>query len=218
MVLNNLSENLIPYVKYRYTKYNALKKHGRRLLDDKSKQHMQRIEKEYMRPSYTASIGNGLEDGLFDDFLELALQFGMVTMFACTFPFIFVFAAANNFIEIRTDSLKLLGMLRRPVPRAVSTIGAWLNIFQFLAGMAICTNCALLVCFYDQEERWKIEPGLAAILLMEHVLLLIKFGIACLVPEEPTWVRANRMRHAQARDSCSQQLLENICKPEKKIC
>jgi hypothetical protein len=49
--------------------------------------------------------------------------------------------------------------------------------------MAICTNCALLVCLYDQEERWKIEPGLAAILLMEHVLLLIKFGIACLVPE-----------------------------------
>lgn len=73
-----------------------------------------------MKPSYTASIGEELEDGLFDgnnhlllrwkndymeqiiypkhpsengaDFLELALQFGMIMMFACAFPLVFCFA------------------------------------------------------------------------------------------------------------------------------
>ena len=48
--------------------------------------------------------------------------------------------------------------------------------FQFLVVMAICTNCLLLVCLYDEEGKWRIEPGLAAILIMEHALLLIKFG------------------------------------------
>jgi len=38
----------------------------------------------------------------------------------------------NNITEIRTDALKLLAMLKRPVPRAATTIGAWLNIFQVL--------------------------------------------------------------------------------------
>lgn len=33
-------------------------------------------------------------------------------------------------MEIRTDALKLLAILRRPVPRAAGTVGAWLNIFQ----------------------------------------------------------------------------------------
>jgi anoctamin-10 len=49
--------------------------------------------------------------------------------------------------------------------------------------MAICTNCLLLVCLYDEEGKWKIEPGLAAILIMEHALFLIKFGFSHFVPE-----------------------------------
>ena len=54
---------------------------------------------------------------------------------------------------------------------------------QFLGVMAICTNCALLVCLYDQQGTWTLEPGMAAILLMEHILLLVKFGFSCFVPE-----------------------------------
>lgn len=38
----------------------------------------------------------------------------------------------NNLMEIRTDALKLLSMLKRPVPRSAVSIGAWLNIFQVL--------------------------------------------------------------------------------------
>lgn len=36
----------------------------------------------------------------------------------------------NNITEIRTDAVKLLVILRRPIPRAAATIGAWMNIFQ----------------------------------------------------------------------------------------
>uniref|UniRef100_A0A804RI69 Anoctamin transmembrane domain-containing protein n=1 Tax=Zea mays TaxID=4577 RepID=A0A804RI69_MAIZE len=92
--------------------------------------------------------------------------------------------ALNNVTEIRADALKLLVMLKTPEPRAAATIGAWLNIFQFLVVMAICTNCLLLVCLYDEEGKWRIEPGLAAILIMEHALLLIKFGFSHFVLEE----------------------------------
>lgn len=42
----------------------------------------------------------------------------------------FLIHVQNNITEIRADALKLLVMLRRPVPRADATIGAWLNIFQ----------------------------------------------------------------------------------------
>ncbi|TXG68673.1 hypothetical protein EZV62_003608 [Acer yangbiense] len=217
-VLDNLLENGLPYLKYKYKKYRAIR--NKKKCDKGSsseKIHFDsRVEKEYLKPEYSASIGEELEDGLFDDFLELALQFGMIMMFACAFPLAFVFAAANNIMEIRTDAFKLLIMLKRPVPRASTTIGAWSNIFQFLIVMSICTNSALLVWLYDSEGKWKIEPGLAAILIMEHILLLIKFGFSRLVPEEPAWVKANRMRNtSQAQDMCSKQLLSSISGGEK---
>ncbi|XP_074584519.1 LOW QUALITY PROTEIN: anoctamin-like protein Os01g0706700 [Curcuma longa] len=218
-ILENMIENSLPFLKYTYKKYRAIhkKKHDKGLSPARSIHLATRVEKEFLKPSYTASIGEELEDGLFDDFLELALQFGMIMMFACAFPLVFCFATLTNVTEIRADALKLIVMFRRPIPRAAATIGAWLNIFQFLIIMAICTNCVLLVCLYDQEGKWKIEPGLAAILIMEHALLLIKFGFSHFVPEEPAWVRANRMRNVvQARDVYSKQLLRSISTIERK--
>eukprot|EP00268_Persea_americana_P033171 TRINITY_DN32910_c0_g1_i6.p1 TRINITY_DN32910_c0_g1~~TRINITY_DN32910_c0_g1_i6.p1 ORF type:complete len:658 (+),score=93.98 TRINITY_DN32910_c0_g1_i6:296-2269(+) len=217
-VLENLLENSIPYLKYSYKKFRTVHKKKREDGSSAGKkiQLAYRVEKEYLKPTYSASNGQELEDGLFDDFLELALQFGMIMMFACAFPLAFAFAALNNITEIRADALKLLVMLRRPVPRADATIGAWLNIFQFLIVMSICTNCVLLVCLYDQEGKWKIEPGLAAILIIEHVLLLLKFVFSRFVPEEPAWVKATRVKNAaQAQVMCSKQL-RSIYSQERK--
>ncbi|KAG6575489.1 Anoctamin-like protein, partial [Cucurbita argyrosperma subsp. sororia] len=218
-VLENVLENSLPYLKYSYRKYKVRSKKRREKGSPQGKiLFTSRAEKEYLKPSYSASIGVELEDGLFDDCLELALQFGMIMMFASAFPLAFAFAALNNIAEIRTDALKLLAIYKRPFPRAATTIGAWLNIFQFLIVMSICTNCALLVWLYDQEGKWKIEPGLAAILVMEHVLLLLKFGFSRLVPEEPAWVKANRVKKAaQAQDIYSKQLLRTISGGEKAL-
>lgn len=212
-VLDNLIENSLPYLKYSYKKYRAVrsKQTGEKGSSTGKAKFNSRVEKEFLKLSYSASIGDEVEDGLFDEFLELALQFGMMMMFACAFPLAFAFAALHNVTEIRADALKLLATLKRPVPRAAATIGAWLNIFQFLIVMSICTNCALLVCLYDQERKWKIEPGLAAILVIEHLLLLMKFWLSRFVPEEPAWVRANRVKNAaHAQDMYSEQLLRSI--------
>ncbi|XP_044494970.1 anoctamin-like protein At1g73020 isoform X2 [Mangifera indica] len=217
-VLNNLLENSLPYLKYNYKKYRTIRNKKKDEKESTSgKIHVtSRVEKEYMKPAYSASIGDEVEDGLFDDFLELALQFGMIMMFACAFPLAFAFSVVSNIMEIRTDALKLLSMMKRPVPRAATTIGAWINIFQFLIVMSICTNSALLVWLYDEEGKWKVEPGLAGILIMEHILLLFKFGFSRLVPEEPAWVRANRAKNAtQAQKVCSKQLLRNFSGGER---
>ncbi|CAM8968261.1 unnamed protein product [Rhodiola kirilowii] len=88
----------------------------------------------------------------------------------------------------------------------------------FLIVTSICTNCAILICLYDKEGKWNIEPGLAAILVMEHVLLLVKFGISRFVSEELAWVRANRLKNvAQAHDACSKQLLGSVSGERKEV-
>ncbi|CAM8965198.1 unnamed protein product [Rhodiola kirilowii] len=194
-VLQNFVESSLPYLRYINSKKNSVLSEGKVKFTTKT-------EKEYLKPTYAASIGEEFEDGLFDDYLELALRFGLVMMFACAFPLVFAFA------------------FLRPVPRVAETNGAWLNIFQFLIVTSICTNCAILICLYqyDKEGKWNIEPGLAAILVMEHVLLLVKFGISRFVPEEPAWVRANRLKNvAQAQDACSKQLLGSVSCERKEV-
>lgn len=201
-VLGNLMENSLPYLRYIFKKQKAVQNKRKRQdgrFPEKD-QSIPKVEKEYLKPAYSASIGQELEDGLFDDFLELTLQFGMVMMFACAFPLGFVFSLLSNLSEIRADALKMLALLRRPAPRADATIGAWLNIFQFLIVVSICTNSVLLIWLYDKEGEWKISSGLVAILAMEHVLLFIKFGFSRIIPEESAWVRAKRtgnVSHAQ---------------------
>ncbi|GAU42220.1 hypothetical protein TSUD_351300 [Trifolium subterraneum] len=198
-VLENLVENSLPYLKYSYKKYSVRHKKREKGESTDKFQFSSRVEKEYLKPTYSASIGEELEDGFLGVGIAVWNDFD------------------NNIMEIRTDALKLLVIFRRPVPRAAGTVGAWLNIFQFLTLMSICTNCALLAWLYDEEGKWKVEPGLAAILIMEHILLLIKFGFPRLVPSEPAWVRANRAKHTtQAQTLCSKKLLRTISGGEKR--
>lgn len=96
-VFENLLENSLPYLKYSYKKHRAVrskKKHEKGSPRGKVKVTT-RVEKEYLKPPYSASIGGELHDGLFDDFLELTLQFGMIMMFACAFPLTFLFAVVQ---------------------------------------------------------------------------------------------------------------------------
>ncbi|XVF86771.1 hypothetical protein PTKIN_Ptkin18bG0069600 [Pterospermum kingtungense] len=93
-VLENLLKNSLPYLKYSYKKYRAVRNKKKCEKGSTGKiQFTSRVEKEYLKPTYSASICEELEDGLFDDFLELALQFGMIMMFACAFPLAFAFSA-----------------------------------------------------------------------------------------------------------------------------
>ncbi|KAK9138063.1 hypothetical protein Sjap_008657 [Stephania japonica] len=105
-VLQSFVENCIPYLKYSFKKHRTVNKNNKGKLNGKV-QLTSRVEKEHLKPSYSASIGEELEDGLFDDFLELALQFGIIMMLACAFPLAFCLAALNNAAEIRTDALNI---------------------------------------------------------------------------------------------------------------
>uniref|UniRef100_A0A1D1YCF0 Anoctamin-like protein Os01g0706700 n=1 Tax=Anthurium amnicola TaxID=1678845 RepID=A0A1D1YCF0_9ARAE len=66
-VLENLLENTVPFIKYSYKKYRAVskKKHEKGSIG-KPILLASRVEKEYLKPSYAASISGEFEDGLFD--------------------------------------------------------------------------------------------------------------------------------------------------------
>ncbi|XP_008215745.1 anoctamin-5 isoform X1 [Nasonia vitripennis] len=78
--------------------------------------------------------------GLYDEYLEMVIQFGFITLFVVAFPLAPFFALANNIFEMRLDATKFLRHYRRPVPRRARDIGIWGRILDALARISVTTN------------------------------------------------------------------------------
>lgn len=62
---------------------------------------------------------------LYEDYLELVIQFGYIIFLSTLFPLAAFFSLVSNIIEIRADAFKLCMILQRPFSQRVKDIGHW---------------------------------------------------------------------------------------------
>uniref|UniRef100_A0A8C6Q0P9 Anoctamin n=1 Tax=Nothobranchius furzeri TaxID=105023 RepID=A0A8C6Q0P9_NOTFU len=189
--------------------------------------------------------------GLFDEYLEMVIQFGFITLFVASFPLAPLLALINNIIEIRVDAWKLTTQFRRPVAAKAHSIGAWEEILNGMAVLSVVTNAFIVAFTSDMIPRlvymyayqpdgelnmkgyinnslsvfniseiplenryrdYRYPPGhekqyshtmqfwhilaakLAFVIIMEHVVFLVKYFVAWLIPDVPSDVRARIKR------------------------
>lgn len=125
----------------------------------------------------------------FEDYKEMALQFGYAVLFVAAFPLAPLMAFANNYTEIRIDMWKYGAVRRRAEPRKAEDIGSWESILTLMATLAVVTNSAL-VCFtgtfldgYPTATRWLI------FVCMEHGIIILKEVLALILPDVPDEVQ-----------------------------
>ncbi|KAL8591816.1 hypothetical protein ACOMHN_047076 [Nucella lapillus] len=82
--------------------------------------------------------------GLFDEYLEMVLQYGFVTIFVAAFPLAPLFALINNIIEVRLDAYKFVTQWRRPLATRAQDIGIWFGILRGITTIAVATNAAII--------------------------------------------------------------------------
>ena len=63
-------------------------------------------------------------EGLFQEYLEMVLQFGFITIFVAAFPLAPLFALLNNWVEIRLDAQKFVCETRRAEAERAESIGS----------------------------------------------------------------------------------------------
>uniref|UniRef100_A0A5K3FBR5 Anoctamin n=1 Tax=Mesocestoides corti TaxID=53468 RepID=A0A5K3FBR5_MESCO len=101
----------------------------------------------HCRSNYTLLDGGSRP--LFDEYLEMLIQYGFITMFVPAFPLAPLFALLNNMFEVRTDAKKFLAILRRPVIMREKSIGIWFGILSVVSSLAIRTNACLIAFTSD---------------------------------------------------------------------
>nr|XP_048694654.1 anoctamin-10 isoform X4 [Caretta caretta] len=125
--------------------------------------------------------------GTFDDYLELFLQFGYVSLFSCVYPLAAVFAVLNNITEMYSDALKMCRVFKRPFSQPTANIGVWQLAFETMSVISVVTNCALIglspqvnALFPDSKTDL-----ILIVVLAEHILLALKFVMAFVIPDKP---------------------------------
>ncbi|KAJ3015837.1 UNVERIFIED_CONTAM: hypothetical protein HDU68_012549 [Siphonaria sp. JEL0065] len=156
-----------------------------------------------IRPQYYRDEIRSEYEGLYEDYLPKAIQYGYVTMFVTAFPLAPLFALLNNAFETRMDLYKLLKVLRRAPPFLGSGIGVWDPILRGCSILAVSTN-GLLVTFsseyffttviepYD-ESQWMVVR-LTFLILWHVVIYLLGIIILWIIPGEPEIIKIARDR------------------------
>ncbi|XP_003744254.1 anoctamin-8 [Galendromus occidentalis] len=131
-------------------------------------------------------------DGTFEDYLEMFIQFGYVVLFSSAFPLAALCAFVNNVVEIRSDAFKLCAIFQRPFGQPAENIGTWQDAMEIMGMLAVVVNCTLVGLNGQLTRMWpslgKLET-IIIVVIVEHLLLLLKFAIAFAIPDVPHWVQ-----------------------------
>ncbi|CAE7334670.1 unnamed protein product [Symbiodinium natans] len=127
------------------------------------------LELQAMMPEYD-------EAEQIEEYMQLALNFGFISMFGVTCPVICILCWLNNFIVKRLLAYKISYAHRRVIPRVEEGIGSWSNILSFIAYSGVTCTCYIVFFVFDfihLSFKWK----LIAFILSEKAMMALKYGM-----------------------------------------
>ncbi|XP_065496258.1 anoctamin-7 [Caloenas nicobarica] len=142
-IINNAQEVAIPKLKCWWHKHKLLS--------------TQKARKEAEQAPWVMDHQLLVFEGLFDEYLEMVLQFGFITIFVAACPLAPLFALLNNWVEIRLDAQKFICDYRRPVAERAQGIGIWFSILEAIAHLAVTSNAFLIAFTSDFLPRMYYE-------------------------------------------------------------
>lgn len=190
IVVGNIMEVAVPFFTYRFRLWSETKD-----THQGNKPQYEQAEKEAKLNPY-----EDMES--FEDYNEMVIQYGFVTLFVVAFPLTPLLALINNYLEVHVDAFKLCVGHRRPFPRRTKSIGSWFYFLRVMSNIAMITNCALILFTSDMfGTAGEIsEEKLMVFILAEHVGLGLKMFVESVVRDVPMQLGHlnDRYKHIEA--------------------
>lgn len=119
-----------------------------------------------------------------DDLREMVVQYGYLTLFSVVWPLAPVSFIVNNWVELRSDAVKICVEMQRPTPQRADTIGPWLDSLGFLTWLGSISTAALVYLFSNDGLGPDGTPAtikgwvlLLVIFFSEHFYLLVRLAV-----------------------------------------
>jgi len=184
-IVNQALEVVVPFVKRKaFSKYKEIQSErainnggGVRVSDNDPPEEtafLARVRKEAELDVYDVTT----------DLREMVLQFGYLSLFSVVWPLTACSFIVNDWLELRTDAIKICVEMQRPTPWRADTIGPWLDSLSFLTWFGSITTSALVYLFSNDG----LGPGgtpkdikgwalLLSIFLSEHIFLIVRWAV-----------------------------------------
>lgn len=182
-LVNQGMENVLPYVKRKvFRKYREYSEEKAKANEQKSKKAVSVLKDAPGEAEFLERVRNEAELSDYDvtnDLREMCVQFGYLSLFSPVWPLVPVSFLINNWIELRSDFVKICIECRRPTPVRADTIGPWLDSLSFLSWLGSITSAALVYMFSNDGLGPDGTPSvitgwalLLSIFFSEHLYLL----------------------------------------------
>eukprot|EP00871_Galdieria_phlegrea_P000368 jgi/Galph1/1331/GphlegSOOS_G6012.1 len=150
--------------------------------------------RQYYLPTYS---------GVFVQYLELMRQFSHIILFSAAFPLGAALSMFSGFIEIYWEVFKLTRLTRRPFPQREVTIGSWYFAFEAISVASVMTNLGIVFITNGDVPKLfgrelTVTGRLFLAVILEHILVAIRFLVAVGIDDIPEWVRIAHLRNTHA--------------------
>ncbi|KAI1737301.1 calcium-activated chloride channel-domain-containing protein [Xylaria scruposa] len=215
-IVNVALEFVVPYVKQvMFKKVERAQAKRAASQDDTSIQDVPEERKFLQRVRDEAKLG------VYDvavDYREMVVQFGYLSLFSSIWPLTPLSFLVNNWIELRSDAMKIAMSCQRPIPWRADSIGPWLNALGFLSWAGSLVSSALVFLFSGESEGPRGDPSnvnvvglLVTILLAEHLYLGTQFIVRYALGQMDS---PGLQKERKERFAMRKQLLEETLGPD----
>ncbi|CAK7234402.1 hypothetical protein SBRCBS47491_008936 [Sporothrix bragantina] len=153
-IVNFLTEVIVPYVKRKVFK----------VVKDVSEEMAHRGSETKDVPEEAAFLERVRSEATLDvydvtiDYREMVVQFGYLSLFSVVWPLTGCSFLVNNWVEARSDAMKIALGSQRPIPWRGDSIGPWLTSLGFLSWLGSITSTAIVFLFRSNSFNGDYSP------------------------------------------------------------
>ncbi|KAJ8611164.1 hypothetical protein CTAYLR_003599 [Chrysophaeum taylorii] len=136
-------------------------------------------------PRFEAEIALDEYEGTFDDYAEIVLQMGLVTMFSLGFYALPLTAMLETLLQIRGDAYNLTALTRRPDPNLAETVGSWGSLMDAMGLLAVFSNAGIICFTTSSMISYTFLQKLLAFFVLEQLMLACKMATKLSVSRTP---------------------------------
>ncbi|KKA28926.1 hypothetical protein TD95_002486 [Thielaviopsis punctulata] len=150
-IVNLATEIVVPYLKRKVFKTVKEFKHEKEMspVEGEDDKFIARVMAEYELDVYDVNV----------DYREMVIQYGYLSLFSVAWPLAACCFLVNNWIELRSDTLKIAVGSRRPIPWRTDSIGPWVEALGFLSWLGSITSAAIV--YLCSNSLGAVEAGVS---------------------------------------------------------
>jgi hypothetical protein len=154
--------------------------------------HYSMLQLQAKRSEVTPYTYNSWGGSFIEDFTDVAVAFMTLVSFGNAVPNLAFGGFLCYLVLYRLFAYRMVLVTGRPYPQPSNGIGIWQSVFETSGFLAVVINVGYLVTVEYPFRNALLADQILSFLVLEHLVVTLRFCVKSISPHEPDGVRLNR--------------------------